>query len=233
VTGLLLIAALSACPEAAGLERPEQQEAACALAQRRAAAPDRGTLSRVLAEPEFARARDRNANVFAVLWERFFAWLKHVFQTQEAATFAKAAPFTVLTLAFAIALLALLRFARFRRLPRPDGGPASLAPLALKPPPEHLANARGLLATAPREAIREGLLALLSSLERRDLARPDRVKTNRELCAELPARGADSALVAEVRLLVDWYDLAFYSLAPVSLSEARTFVEDVSRLVPS
>jgi hypothetical protein len=56
------------------------------------------------------------------------------------------------------------------------------------------------------------------------------VKTNRELAAELPGRGAPEALVREVERLVRWYDGAFYSLAPVPSAEAARFVEDVERL---
>ena len=42
----------------------------------------------------------------------------------------------------------------------------------------------------PRGAIREGLFALLGALERRSLARPDRVRTNREMAEEVAQRGA-------------------------------------------
>src|SRR6185436_4886858 len=159
---------------------------------------DRESLQRLLDEPEFARVRKRNANVFAVLLEQFFGWLKKLFETEGAARFAKATPFFVLTLAFAVAGLALLRFVRIRRAPPVAAAGPGAEPLSLRPAPEHLANARGLLSSSPREAIREALLALLSSLERRRLARPDRVKTNREVWAELPGRGADPALVQRV-----------------------------------
>lgn len=231
-SALLVLAA--ACPEGLGFERAEQQDAACALiAQRRAAEADRAALARLLEEPEFSRVRDRNANVLQVLWEQLAAWLKRFFQTDEAATFAKAVPFAVLLGAFGIALAALLRFVRFRS--GGGGAPEQAAPaggaLALKPAPEHLANARALLASAPREAVREALLALLSSLERKNLARPDRVKTNRELCAELPKRGADAALVREVSQRVDWYDRAFYSLQPIAREDAAAFLSSVERLV--
>ena len=82
----------------------------------------------------------------------------------------------------------------------------------------------------PREAIREGLLALLSSLEAKRLARPDRVKTNRELVGELPGRGASAQLTGEVERLVRWYDRAFYSLEPVPPEDAARFVDEVERL---
>jgi hypothetical protein len=222
VSGLLLGLGLSACPgapECALLEKPADEVSV-----------DRAKLERLLDEPEFSRVRKRNANVFAVLAEQFFAWLKKLFETEGAARFAKATPFFVLTAAFAVAGLALLRFVRIRRGPASAAGAPGAEPLLLRPAPEHLANARRLLASAPREAIREALLALLSSLERRRLARPDRVKTNREVCAELPGRGAEPALVRDVEARVDWYDRIYYSLAPVPADEARAFIDDIARL---
>ena len=229
---LAALLVLASIPESALVDRADPDDARAFLAGRAAAEPDRAALARLLDEPEFSRVRDRNANVLQVLWEQFAAWLKRFFQTDEAATFAKTVPFAVLFCAFGIALAALLRFARFRSFR--DGAreqPASSAGLALKPAPEHLANARALLATSPREAVREALLALLSSLERKNLARPDRVKTNRELCAELPKRGADAALVREVSQRVDWYDRAFYSLQPIASEEAAAFLSSIERLV--
>ena len=100
----------------------------------------------------------------------------------------------------------------------------------LQAPEAHLARARAALDTDAREALREALLALLSALERRRLSRPDRVRTNRELARELPARGAPPAVAAEVARLVEWYDARFYSLAPVAAAEARRFVEAVAAL---
>ena len=82
----------------------------------------------------------------------------------------------------------------------------------------------------PRAAIREALLSLLSSLERKRYARPDRVKTNRELAAELPARGAPTELVTAVAPLFAWFDRSFYSLEAIAPEDARRFLDDVSRL---
>ena len=57
------------------------------------------------------------------------------------------------------------------------------------------------------EAIREGLLSLLSTLERRRFARPDRVKTNRELADELAALAAEpTTLFAQARKVQVWLD---------------------------
>lgn len=230
---LVLALLLSAsCPEAKGLEVAAQQDTACALmAEPPAAAPaDHDALARLLDEPEFARARKRNGNVMAILAAQFFEWLKSFFESREAAGFAKAFPYAVLGLAMAVAAFGLSRLARLRRRASSSGPAGESAPLALRPAPEHLANARRLLATAPREAIREALLALLSSLEARRLARPDRVKTNRELCAELPARGASSELSRAVAEKVEWYDRVFYSLSDVASAEAGRFVEGVALL---
>jgi hypothetical protein len=88
-----------------------------------------------------------------------------------------------------------------------------------------------MLGSAPREAIREALLCLLSSLERQRFARPDRVKTNRELAEELAGRGAPPALVSAVTSLFTWFDRAFYSLEAVPADEARRFLDDVRGLV--
>ena len=129
-------------------------------------------------------------------------------------------------------LWGLLRFWRWRRpvTPPVSASGEAAARLELDAPREHLQRAREALASSPREAIRQGLLALLSTLEERQLARPDRVKTNRELAAELPGRGAPAPLVHEVERLVRWYDRTFYSLSPVPPDEAATFVADVERL---
>jgi hypothetical protein len=123
--------------------------------------------------------------------------------------------------------------ARRRRRPAAEASrrPGQAGELVLDAPAVHLERARAAVASAPREALREGLLALLSSLEVRRLARPDRVKTNRELVDELPARGAPAALTAAVAQLVAAYDVGFYSLAPVSEQEARRFLAGVEPLV--
>jgi hypothetical protein len=104
------------------------------------------------------------------------------------------------------------------------------APLRLDPPGDHLRRAQAALESDPREAIREGLLGLLSCLERRRLARPDRVKTNGEIVLELPVRGAPPELVAKVGPVVRWYDRTFYSLAPVPRQEASAFLKSVHGL---
>lgn len=97
-------------------------------------------------------------------------------------------------------------------------------------PAAHLTRAKALLDSDPREAIRQGLYALLSLLEQQRWARPDRVKTNRELADALPARGAPFELAATVTRMLGWYDGAFYSRAPVTRPEAERFINDVDSL---
>ena len=210
-------------------EACELQQAA---ALHQAPASDPARLRSILDRPEFAQARRRNTDLLQRLMRQLDAWLDGFFQSQGAQSFAVATRAIVLGLALAVALWAVLRLRRWRRA-APASSPGvseDSAALALESPAEHLRRARERLASDSREAIRQGLLALLSSLEERQLARPDRVKTNRELAAELPSRGAPAPLVQEVERLVRWYDRTFYSLSPVPAEEASRFVEDVERL---
>ncbi len=192
--------------------------------------PDR--LRAILDRPEFAQARRRNTDLVQRLIRQIDAWLSGFFQSRGAQSFAVATRAVMLGLALAVVLWAVLRFRRWRRVStaqvhREEG---AAAPLMLDSPREHLRRAQETLASDTREAIRQGLLALLSTLEERQLARPDRVKTNRELAAELPGRGAPPPLVQEVERLVRWYDRTFYSLSPVPPDEAASFVADIERL---
>lgn len=212
-------------------------QAACAPAE---AAPDvpeaRGTdparLQEILSRPEFSLARQRQGDLFQRLMRELMALLEELLQTREAQSFATGTRTLVLVLGFAVVLFAVLRLRHWRRGPARRGGETETGPAALEldSPGEHLARARAALGARPREAIREGLLALLSSLEAKRLARPDRVKTNRELVGELPARGASAQLTGEVERLVRWYDRAFYSLEPVPREDAARFVDEVERL---
>jgi hypothetical protein len=211
---------------------------ACALqeATAREQAPlpasDPKRLREILDRPEFAQARRRETDLLQRLMRQLDAWLDSLFESQGAQSFAVATRAIILGLALAVALWAMLHLRRWRRpsTAHVQGTPGAAAPLALDSPREHLQRARESLASDAREAIRQGLLALLSTLEERRLARPDRVKTNRELAAELPARGAPAPLVQEVERLVHWYDRTFYSLSPVPSEEAARFVADVERL---
>lgn len=209
----------------------ELQDAA-ARAQQHVPTSDPDRLRAILDRPEFSQARKRNTDLMQRLMRQIDAWLSGFFQSRGAQSFAIATRAIMLGLALAVVLWGVLRVRRWRRplefhVP---GSSETAAPLELDSPREHLQRAREALAASPREAIRQGLLALLSTLEERQLARPDRVKTNRELAAELPGRGAPAPLVQEVERLVHWYDRTFYSLSPVLSDEAARFVADVERL---
>jgi hypothetical protein len=189
-------------------------------------------LRAILDRPEFAQARKLNTDLLQRLMRQLDAWLDGFFQSRGAQGFAVATRAVVLGLALAVVLWVVLRLRRWRQAApvHAPGNAEDTAPLALDSPAEHLRRARDTLTSDSREAIRQGLLALLSTLEERQLARPDRVKTNRELAAELPGRGAPAPLVQEVERLVRWYDRTFYSLSPVPPEEASRFLKDVERL---
>jgi len=193
---------------------------------------DRARLEDILSRPEFAHARQRQGDVLDRLLRWVKDWFEELLQTQGAQSFATSTRLIVLVLGFAVVLFVLLRLRHWKRSPmrRQDPAEAGRAEEKLDSPGEHLARARAALAAQPRTAIREGLLALLSTLESRRFARPDRVRTNRELVEELPERGAPAQLTGEVERLVRWYDRAFYSLEPVPESEAARFVSEVERL---
>lgn len=206
---------------------------ACALDAAATPAPtgsgDR--LTEILDRPEFARARDRNPQAFYQWLRRAMEWLEELLGQKPAQAFASGVRMLVLLLAgIAVALTAWrLSRSRRRRSASPSFRPTTEA-LVLLDPLVHLKNARSLAATDPRAALREALLALLSELERRRLARPDRVKTNRELSEELPQRGASEEIATTVRDLLRGYDRAFYSLDPVSPEVAAHFADQVEQL---
>jgi hypothetical protein len=189
-------------------------------------------LRAILDRPEFSRARERHGDLVKRLMRELGAWLEDLFESSGAQSFAVATRSLMLGLALALVLWGVLKLSARRGLKAslPGAAPLTESPLVLDSPGEHLRRAREALAADAREAIREGLLALLSSLEQKRLARPDRVKTNRELAAELPGRGAPAPVVSEVERLVGWYDRAFYSLAPVPADEAARFVAAVEHL---
>ncbi|HEX8433473.1 DUF4129 domain-containing protein [Archangium sp.] len=194
---------------------------------------DPARLQEILSRPEFAQARQRQGDLMQRLIRTLKDWLEELLQTREAQSFATSTRTAVLVLGFAVVLFAVLRLRHWRSGPARRGeqsGTGATAALVLDSPGEHLSRARAALSGQPREAIREGLLALLSSLETKRLARPDRVKTNRELVGELPGRGASTQLTREVERLVHWYDRAFYSLEPVPSEDAARFVDEVERL---
>ncbi len=211
-----------------GICTPLEEENASASAR----TTDRARLEEILSRPEFAQARQRQGDVLKRLLRMVRGWLEELLQTRGAQSFATSTRTLVLVLGIAVVLLTALRLRSWRRAPtKRVGGPdVAPVPMRLDPPGEHLKRARAALTSQPRSAIREGLLALLSSLESRRLARPDRVRTNRELVEELPQRGAPAHVTGEVERLVRWYDRAFYSLEPVPAEDAARFVDEVERL---
>jgi hypothetical protein len=216
---------------ALGTMSARRQAAACTLLARPApGAVDRVALEAVYQRPGFERARARETNVARALLAQLRAWLERLFETTGAQTYSNVTRVAVLFATMVAGLSAALRFAARRRKARFAATTPAAAPLSLATPEVHLARARAALADEPRGAIREGLLALLSHLERQRLARPDRVKTNRELARELPGRGATDGLTTAVTRLLDWYDEAFYSLKPVAPDAARRFLDEVAAL---
>nr|WP_242588595.1 O-antigen ligase family protein [Corallococcus macrosporus] len=212
-------------------------EAVCRLDAEPAVAPgvtsEPERLKAILDRPEFAKARQRNSDLLTRLLRELQTWLEGLFESRGAQGFAVATRAVMLGVALAVVLFGVLRvrWRRSRKTITAPGVAGEAAPLELDTPGEHLGRARTALETEDaREAIREGLLGLLSTLEQRKLARPDRVKTNRELAAELPTRGAPARVTGEVERLVGWYDQAFYSLEPVSREAAARFVESVEQL---
>ncbi|WP_233602048.1 DUF4129 domain-containing protein, partial [Corallococcus sp. CA047B] len=226
-------------PEGRARQLTVYLEAVCKLeaGQQQADAPevasDPERLRAILDRPEFARARQRNSDVLTRLLRELETWLEGLFESRGAQGFAVATRALMLGVALAVVLFGVLRvrWRRSRKVAVAPGAEGAAQPLELDTPGEHLGRARTALETEDaREAIREGLLGLLSTLEQRKLARPDRVKTNRELAAELPTRGAPARVTGEVERLVGWYDQAFYSLEPVPRDEAARFVEAVEQL---
>ncbi len=225
-----LLALLLTAPDCAA----DPSAAGCALwrSEARPEAVQRDALEEIYQRPQFARARLRNQGTIEQLLRRLRLWFESFFESKGAASYSQITRFLVLFLAALAALWAVLRLLSRRAGPRIAAAPTVAGPaaLALEDPRSHLARARGLLGGDPRSAIREGLLGLLSVLERRRLARPDRVKTNRELARELPQRGAPPELTGKVEALLGWYDRTFYSLEPVPGADAARFLDDVERL---
>lgn len=200
-----------------------------------APAVDAARLQQILTRPEFARARDRRGDALLRLMKQLREWIDSLFETRGAQSFSRVTRVLVLAVALVLVGLAglgalrLRGWALVRRRKTAAAGPEAER-LALDEPAVHLSRARAALEGDPRNAIREGLLGLLSLLERRRFARPDRVKTNREIAAELPSRGAPSALSRSVAELLAWYDRTFYSLEPVPPTEASRFLGEIDRL---
>lgn len=231
---LLVIAILAApCPQAEGSQlTTEQQETLCALAQRpegqASTRPSLEALGELYARPAFLKAHSSQAGD---LLKRLKAWLETVFETSEAETYSNLTRVFVLVLAAFVVVATVARLAGRRLAKRTKTQTTERRELELADPSHHLARARALAPGDARAAAREGLLAILSALERQRLARPDRVKTNRELARELPDRGASPELVAAVTTQLTWFDRAWYSLEPLDAARVNTFLDEASALV--
>lgn len=227
----LLLAVLVACPPSTATLPDAQREAACLVDARFEAkgSPEvKAELAAIYARPAFRGAHSSQASD---LFKRFKAWLEAIFETSGAETYSNVTRVVVLFLATFVVIAVVVRITgrRLQRVKAPEAQRA--AALELDDPAEHLTRARALLGADPRASAREGLLAILAALERQRLARPDRVKTNRELARELPSRGATPELVEAVSSQLSWFDRAWYSLEPLDVARAGAFVDDAAALV--
>lgn len=234
---LATLAAESPAQTAAGA-CAASDEALCRWALEGAAplSTDRQRLAEIYARPGFEDAASRGKDGWEHLLAELGRFFEDLFGTSGAQGFAEWTRFLILTAAALAAVWVFYRLvlrlrAGRRRLPRAVPALHDTAPAAAQAGRVHLRRARGLVEASPREGIREGLLGLLAALEGAGLSRPERVRTNRELARELPARGAPAPLVSEVRDLLAWYDRAFYSLGRVTEAEARGFLTSVEALV--
>ncbi|MFT3842799.1 MAG: DUF4129 domain-containing protein [Myxococcaceae bacterium] len=230
---LLLALALGACDPSSLTSLPEpKRDLGCELVshQPHGAVVDRGALGEIYARPELSRARQRDAIGLEVFLARLNAWLERFFNTRGMESYSVVTRWLVLVLGALIALGAVARFLNRTRRLRVQPLPPVVSALQLEDPSVHFSRAQAALKEKPRESLRESLLGLLSSLERARLARPDRVKTNRELVRELPSRGAAPELTQSVAKALDWYDETFYSLRPVEAGDAERFLAEVQAL---
>ena len=208
-----------------------QQKNACLLLQRPAASGQSADLTAIYDRAGFEHARQRNSGAFQAVLAQLRVWFEKFFESAGAETYSNATRVVVLALALAIGVTVVLRVIARRRARLEINALAhATTALELDDPAVHRQRAEAMLTTDPRGAIREGGLSGLATLERQRFARPDRVKTNRELVGELPARGAPAALTAAVERLVAWFDRSFYSLDRVQPAEARRFLDDVAQL---
>jgi hypothetical protein len=206
---------------------------ACALQARPTATAeaDVAGVTRVLDRPAFAGARDRHPHAVGNLWERLKTWVLSLLEDNSTRSFAAGVRWGVLLLALGVAFLGLGRWWRRRQAgtERAEDRQSAVVTERLALPDDHLAKGRAHLASAPREALREGMLALLASLERRGLGRPDRAETNAELVAALPSRGASGDEAGQLEALLRSYDWRYYSLSRVDRAEAEAFLGEIER----
>jgi hypothetical protein len=234
VSAHVLVAVLvSVCPAAEGWQlTTEQQQTVCALMERSevlpATQPSREALSNLYSRPAFRQAHSGETSD---LLKRLRAWLERVFETSGAETYSNLTRVLVLIAAAFVVVATVARLAGRQLTKRAPTVTPVPRQLKLADPSRHLSRGRELALGDPRAAAREGLLAILASLEQQRLARPDRVKTNRELAAELPKRGASPDLVAAVTAQLTWFDTVWYSLEPLEAARVNAFLDEAAALV--
>ena len=181
-------------------------------------------LAAVLDRPVFSGARDRAPHAFGQAWERLKAWVLSLLEDRTTNTLASGIRWLVLGLAATLAGAALWRtWARRRAGDEASAGPPAPVLSRLSPPTDHLRAARASLPGDPRGALREGLLALLSGLERAGWLSAGRTLTNRELSSAIADRpGAD-----EAGALLRGFDRRYYSLERVGAEDAARFLSSV------
>lgn len=190
--------------------------------------PSREALGELYSRPAFLKAHGGEAGD---LLKRLKLWVEALFETSGAETYSNLTRVLVLALAAFVVVATVARLAGRRLAKRTRSQTPERRELELADPSHHLARARALAAGDARAAAREGLLAILAALERQRLARPDRVKTNRELARELPERGASPELVEAVTTQLTWFDRAWYSLEPLDAARVNAFLDEASALV--
>jgi hypothetical protein len=181
-------------------------------------------LRAVLDRPAFMGARDRAPHAVGQVWERLKAWLLSFLEDRTTRSFASGVRWLVLALSSTLAGAVLWRVWAGRRGPPPRvlGAPAAVI-TPRTPAVDHLGAARALVSEAPRAALREGLLALLSALEQAGWLTPARALTNRELADSLHGfPGGD-----EAGALLRAYDRRYYSLDLPTPEDAARYVEAV------
>lgn len=195
---------------------------------------EQAALEAIYARPRYEAAKDTSGAALEALRARFAQWLRELFETQGAAVFSNWTRVVVLAIGVGLAITLVWRWVLRRRAAAGSStrSLAAAAPrVALDDPRAHLSRARALLDSEPRAALRQGLLATLSALERGRLARLGRATTNREVAEALPQRGASSELTAQVRSLTGFYDRTYYAGSEVSAADAHRFLGEVEVVV--
>ena len=192
---------------------------------------DAALLETIFADPSLDGARERGGGALEHLGRLLREWLMSFLDSSGAAGFAEWTRTLVLVGAVLLLVWLTIRWARRRRgagarMPDPDVLTSERVEV-LELPARHLDRGREALVAAPREAIRQGLLALLSGLEDAGVIAPGRVRTNRELAQALPSSGLPPDEVNRLVELLSWYDRAFYSLAEVEPVEAGAFLDRI------